>query len=247
MLSRAAVLSAAMLSIVAFWAACRAPGLRDGAACTRATHCESLVCSFQLPQDAGPDGEAQGTCVGRCSETTGCSNGLVCGRYDFRGIVPDSGGPDVEQVREGPDFEVLRACRPPLNDRCENDSQCRAGMRCFGGPDGRCGFACTRSSQCPTRLCLTLDGREACNEPGVCMPECDHSSECSSNAYCQFSYSNSVHGRCALRALPDASVCPLPDASADSANDASDASETSADSAVSDAAAGMDASAPDGA
>lgn len=129
-----------------------------------------------------------------------------------------------------------------MNDRCENDSQCRSGMRCYGGPtDGRCGFACTRSSQCQTRFCLTLDGREACNEPGICMPECDNNSECSSNTYCQFAYSNSVHGRCSPREIPDATVCPLPDASADAS-----AADSAPDAQGSDAAA-MDASAPDGA
>lgn len=214
MRSRAAVFSILAVSSVVLVLSCRTPGSRNGAPCSRATQCESLICSFQLAQDAGPDGEAQGTCVERCSDSTDCADGLVCGRYDFRGIVPDSGGPDGEPIRQGPDFEVLRVCRPFLHDRCEHDGQCGAGMRCFGAPDGRCGFACTRSSACVTRLCLTPDGREACNEPGMCVPECDEQRECPSSTYCQLSYSNRVHGRCVPRALPDSAMCPLPDAGA---------------------------------
>lgn len=211
--------------------ACRGGGLSNGAACGRATECESLVCSFQLPQDASPDGRAQGTCVGRCESSAQCATGLVCGRYDFRGIVPDSGGPDGEGVREGPDFEVLRACRPPLNARCATDGECRAHERCFGAPDGVCAQRCQRSSECGrTFFCITASNAEACGDDGVCLPECDDGVECGRGQYCAFAFGgNGVRGRCASREPMEAGCPP----STDAATDATDAND------------GIDATVPD--
>ncbi len=244
-LSRAVLITASIVSAAMVWVACRAPGLNNGASCGRATECESLVCSFQLAQDAGPDGRAMGTCVGRCTTSAACGSGQVCGRYDFRGIIPDSGGPDAEGVREGPDFEVLRACRSRNTRACTRDDECSAGQGCLGAPMGVCGARCTRSSQCSTGICQTAGGPEACNEPGVCVAECDDGLECQAGSYCQFAVSNSIHGRCALIVPPDASVCVAPEAGPDATPDA--AQEPRPDvvqDAVADAAA-MDASSAD--
>ncbi|MBL8680957.1 MAG: hypothetical protein JNK05_17380 [Myxococcales bacterium] len=226
------------------WWACRAPGLNNGAACVRATECESLVCNFQLAQDASADGSATGTCVGRCTSSAQCANSFVCGRYDFRGIIPDS-GPDGEGVREGPDFEILRSCRPKLNVACSRDEQCGRGEGCFGAPSGVCARRCSRSSECVTRFCVSENNSESCGSPGLCMPECDDLSECAANQYCAFAYGgNSVHGRCAPLMTADGG-CPGPDADAD----AGDASASDADASVPDApepAPDADAAAADG-
>lgn len=219
-LVRATMVAALLAFAGATWTACREPGLSNGAGCTRATQCDSLTCSFALLQDASADGARVGTCVGRCSDTMECASGLVCGRYDFRGIVPDSGGPDAEGVREGPDFEVVRACRPRETVACASDGECGAGKGCIGAPMGVCAERCTRSSQCAAGLCIGQNNTEACGADGLCAQFCDHGRECPSGAYCQFSFSNSVHGRCVPIALPDAAVCPAPSDGGDASDGA---------------------------
>jgi hypothetical protein len=140
---------------------------------------------------------------------------MVCGRYDFRGVVLDSGGPDVEPVREGPDFEVLRACRPRGTTPCTSDTQCAAGEGCLGAPNGVCARRCTGSGECATRFCFANAAGEACQAPGVCAAVCDDNRECPTGWYCQFSYaSNTVQGRCAPWNFPDAG-CPARDAGAE--------------------------------
>lgn len=226
-------------SAVAWWA-CRAPGLNNGAACLRATECESLVCNFQLAQDASADGRATGTCVGRCTSSAECTNSFVCGRYDFRGVVLD-GGPDGEALREGPDFEILRSCRPKLNVACARDEQCRSNEGCFGAPNGVCAPRCSRSAECVTRFCVASPNSESCGEPGLCMPECDDLSECAQGHYCAFAYGgNSVHGRCSPIMFPD-SGCAIPDA-----GDGGDGGDAGAADGDSDDASPTDASAADG-
>lgn len=231
-------------------ASCRAKGRDDGVACARAPECESLVCSFsERPDVLGPDG-ASGVCVGKCRESSECSGGRVCGRYDFRGTIPDSGGPDAEPVREGPDFEILRACRPRITVPCARDEECRASEGCLGAPSGVCAPRCTSESGCAvTRLCLANRERTVCREPGLCAVTCDDSIECPAQYYCQFAYSSgAISGRCAplpgfdsgcppeLDAaveIPDAA--PVVDADATSAVDASrDASVRPTDATVAD-------------
>jgi hypothetical protein len=248
---------------VAWWA-CRAPGLNNGAACARATECESLVCNFQLAQDASADGRATGTCVGRCTQSRECPGSFVCGRYDFRGIVPDS-GPDGDGVREGPEFEILRSCRPKMTVACSRDEQCAPSEGCYGAPNGVCARRCSRSAECVSRFCVSVTNSESCGQPGLCLPECDDPTECGEGQYCAFAYGgNSVHGRCSPIMMAD-SGCPALDSGGGDGGDASSSDSGVApaldsgvapaldsgvapalDSGVAPPADSSDASAPDG-
>jgi hypothetical protein len=225
-------------------ASCRAKGRDDGAACARAPECESLVCSFsERPDVIGPDG-ATGVCVGKCQSSDQCSAGRVCGRYDFRGTIPDSGGPDVEPVREGPDFEILRACRPRITVPCARDEECRPSEGCLGAPSGVCAPRCTSESGCGvTRLCLANRERTACREPGLCAVTCDDNIECPAGFYCQFAYSSAaISGRCAPMQDLDSGCAPETDAAVENTDGAS-AVDANDSSAVDAAAIAVDAGA----
>jgi hypothetical protein len=167
-------------------------------------------------------------CVGRCQTSAECSAGRICGRYDFRGVVPDAGGPDGALVREGPDFEVLRACRPRVTVACDRDEVCPAGFGCLGVPAGVCARRCARSGECgATALCFAAPLRAACGEPGLCAPSCDDGIECPAGWYCQTAFGGaSVQGRCHPREPIDGGCGPV---------DAAIAGDAARDAAASDA------------
>lgn len=200
---------------------CRAGGLASGSACTSASQCSFQVCELGFrPDGSAPtlDGAIVGTCAFRCESSADCSAGLICGRADFRGIDPDSG------MRAGPDFEIIRTCRPPAATRCTDDTQCSGALRClrssFG--DGVCAAPCTQRQQCTeTFVCLQDEANFACGNPGLCAPKCDDRRECPAGWRCEVPFSNAVFGRC----LPVESV----DAGCDAPSPANDGTTPTTD------------------
>lgn len=193
-----------------FVSACTPAGNPDGASCTSAYQCQSLTCTFDSRTGTA------GVCARRCTDGVGCAMGQVCGRYDFRGFVPDA-GPDGEVIREGPDFEILRVCRARMTQACTVDTECAADSRCMGAPSGVCAQQCSSNAQCAfSGACIAArDGLPACGQPGVCAPACDVPAECPSGWRCELPFGNSVHGRCLPITGNDVDCSSGSDASAD--------------------------------
>jgi hypothetical protein len=119
-----------------------------------------------------------------------CRSGDVCGRFDFRGLDPDSG------MYSGPTEDVVHVCRPRLNAVCGATNPCaQTGQSCAGSP-GVCSTYCTQDSDCASRLCIPPT-TGACGLPGLCAPLCDDALECPQGWYCNLvNADTSGHGRC---------------------------------------------------
>ena len=79
------------------------------------------------------------------------------------------------------------ACRGELGDRCEDASDCGAGLECLhsqvlghgddvGAGGSRCGTRCTKDEDC--------ESGGVCRGGGVCVPECRSSSDCAEGSAC---------------------------------------------------------------
>lgn len=182
-------LPAILLSAMAAFAlGCGPAGAPPGASCSRPNQCASQLCLTR--------GDA-GTCASRCVSSDDCTaTGEVCGRFDFRGIDPDSG------LYVGPLEDVVHVCRPRLNAHCSASSPCtQPGATCVGDP-GVCTTTCAVDGDCASRLCLP-GGSAACGLPGTCAPACDSALECPRGWYCNPVATDATgHGRCETMDLP---------------------------------------------
>jgi hypothetical protein len=168
-----------LLVLTLFAPGCADRGAPPGAPCSRASECATRLCLLR--------GDA-GACAQRCTSTAGCTTGDICGRFDFRGIDPDSG------LRGGDESEVLRVCRLPLQPACGTGLPCAGGRICLGDP-GVCVDACIAESACGSRRCVPSS--PACDAPAVCAPLCDDVAECPRGFYCDQTATDVVgHGRC---------------------------------------------------
>lgn len=163
-------------------AACGPAGSPAGSPCTLATQCASQLCL---------SGASGGVCVSRCTSSTDCTaTGAVCGRFDYRGLDPDSG------MFTGPQDDVIHVCRPRLNPVCSASVSCgHAGQTCVGDP-GVCTTPCALDGDCSSNLCIP-SSTGTCGSPGSCAPLCDDLLECPHSWYCNMANVDTVgHGRC---------------------------------------------------
>jgi hypothetical protein len=161
---------------------CGGAGAPAGGRCTRASECASKLCLFE---------QGGGACAQRCTASSECPDDTVCGRFDFRGVDPDSG------MHAGDDREIVRVCRPPLNLSCGAGTACPADRPlCLADP-GVCTTPCENDGACPSGRCIPSS--EACGAPSVCAPMCDDGRECPRGFYCDLTATEARgHGRCAV-------------------------------------------------
>lgn len=174
--------------------ACGPTGAPAGAPCRRnhPEDCASRMCLAITP--------VQYVCTRRCTDRDPCTDGDVCGLFDFRARDPDSGLPS------GVDFDIVRVCRPPLNTRCS--ATCAATETCFGDVDGVCTTSCSTDLDCLRHTCV----RSGC-EPGRCAPPCDSIAECPRFYTCDLTRTDGAgHGEC-IPIAPEQDAGPPTDAS----------------------------------
>lgn len=177
-LLRATLFAALTASLLA----CSPPGSPAGTACTLPSQCASNLCLSR---------GTSAVCASRCATSADCTQtGDVCGRFDYRGLDPDSG------TFTGPDEDVLHVCRPRLNQVCSASSPCaQIGQTCVGDP-GVCTTLCAQDGDCTSLLCVPATSG-TCGAPGTCSPLCDDLLECPHGWYCNLVSADMVgHGRC---------------------------------------------------
>lgn len=171
-------------ALAALAGACGSPGAAAGSACSRANQCASQLCLTR--------GDA-GVCASRCTSSAECiTPGDVCGRFDYRGVDPDSG------LYVGPLEDIVHVCRPRLTLPCSASSGCATpGTTCLGAAGaGVCATSCAMDGDCASRLCVSTSSA-ACGLSGTCAPQCDDPLECPRGGYCNLVAADATgHGRC---------------------------------------------------